>query len=461
MLIFVLGAIGCCALLAWHDWRWGVLVAILVGLLQDPIRKMLPGTPAYLTMASFPIWLTAAVCAVRQQRDSIGRFMAEFPALGRWGPRFALYLVIPAVLSLTYGAGTWQITVLGAAVYLTSFVLVLCGWAYPNSRHSAVWLVGFYALATSVMLTGGPLEQLGWATRLRMLGSESLGHIWVTHRTGRAVYMLAGFFRGPDIMGWHAATVCMVCMLLAHRSKGWMRGFWICLGMWGFMSLWICGRRKMIAMLPVFFGCYLWLGAPTYRVRRVVPLLCAGLIAAAAALYLIGRLYGDQQPVQEFYLTTLDEWGSQIRRHGWDSVVGTVEQAGFWGYGLGMSQQGIHKINAEKPRVWQESGPSKLFAELGVPGAILFLILGYVLLRTAYAVVRIQTEESSVVLYAGLLSIIIANLSSAIVSAQIYGDTSIASLLAFWMGLLLSGGRVANQVQGESVDVESGPAANE
>jgi hypothetical protein len=105
---------------------------------------------------------------------------------------------------------------------------------------------------------------------------------------------------------------------------------------------------------------------------------------------------------------------------------------------MGMSQQGVHNIEAETPRLWQESGPSKVVAELGVPGTLLFLGLGLVLFVTAYHVVRFARGDSSFYFTSGILSILAANVASAVVSAQIFGDPLVSFLLAFLAGLLFS-----------------------
>jgi hypothetical protein len=265
-------------------------------------------------------------------------------------------------------------------------------------------------------------------------------HVWVTYRTGEAVYMLSGFFRGPDVMGWHAVMLTMVASLLAVRARGWKRLAWFALALWGLPNVWLCGRRKMLSMLPIFWGLLLLVSFRVRGAKRSLSAIGVALLLLGAGWYGVS---GGQKvtALDTYYLTTIDEWDEQMWRHGVLAVVGTVRQAGFWGYGLGMSQQGLHHIAAEKPLVWQESGPSKLFAELGVPGALLFLALGFSLLRTIFSVVRLRASSPSFLLSAGLLAILGANLATAVVSAQIYGDPFIVIFLGFLTGLALSGAR--------------------
>jgi len=444
MFMLFIGLIAAGTLAAWRNWRWGVYAAILVGLLQDPVRKMLPGTPASLTLATVPIWLGVAAHILMHRRAVLSRFLAGFPVLAGHLSRFALYLIVPAYLSLTYGRGTWQITLLGVFVYGAGFGLALAGWAGWRDARQIDQFLGFYALGTGIMLLGGILEFLGWGPRSVLIGADALDHVWVTHRTGEAVYMLAGFFRSPDVMGWHAVTVFMFAFILAMRSRGKIRILWIGMVLWGLLGIWVCGRRKMIAMLPFFLGSYLLLVFRVRGARRVLSMVAITAVALTLGLYMIGRVYPNS-PVSRFYMTIFDETGDTVVQHGWRAVIGTVQQAGVLGYGLGMSQQGVHNINAEKPRLWQESGPGKLVAELGIPGSILFLLLGYVLLRTGYEVIRLHTGKDTVYLYAGVFSLLVANLASSVVSAQIYGDPFVVLFLAFLMGVLLAGARMEGE----------------
>ncbi|HKL22284.1 MAG TPA: hypothetical protein VJ904_10785, partial [Tichowtungia sp.] len=220
-----------------------------------------------------------------------------------------------------------------------------------------------------------------------------------------------------------------------YRSKGWMRALWISLAVWALLNLWICGRRKMISMLPVFWGGFLILHFKFKSVRLAVPVAGVILLMAGLGWFVITQTY-HTTGLNTFYMTTFSQLDDSVAQHGFRSVVTTLEQAGFWGYGLGMGQQGIHHIPAETPRLWQESGPSKLAAELGAPGMFLLLCLFAVLLRTAWAVVSFCRNHSSFSTVAGLFSILIANMASAVVSGQIFGDPFIILFLAFMVGLL-------------------------
>lgn len=436
--IFMLIALGCAV--AVYRWRWGIFAAIIVGLLQDPLRKMVPGVPGYLAMCSVPIWLTVLGMAIASGRLSIRPFLSGFPKLARWIVIFGCYLLIPAVISFSYGQGSWKITLLGALVYSASFLMLAVGWKFPMSEQSILKVLIFYVLCAAVLLVGGPLDYFDLGSGHPTIGTEVFDTLWVTYRTGDAVYMYSGFFRSPDVMGWHAAMVVMVSGLLAIRSRSRMRWVWIAISMWGFLNLWICGRRKMIAMLPVFGAIYLFLIFRFRNVSRVIPVAAMLLLVAGVGWYGATRTY-HETAMDTFYESTLGDLNERVAGHGYKAVVQTIRQAGFFGYGLGMGQQGIHHIQADKPKLWQEGGLGKMVAELGIPGAILFLCAGGVLMLTAYHVAGYLAGDFSLYTYVGLFSLLGANAASAVVSAQIFGDLFIILFLVFLTGILLSGSR--------------------
>lgn len=439
--------LGC--FVAVSNWRWGVLAAVVVGLLQDPLRKLIPGTPGFMAMASVPVWLAVFAAAIFQRSLQLHPFLNQFPRLGQRILWFAGYLVLPALISATYGPGSWQITLLGVMIYGCAFLALIAGWRYAVDDAMLNRFLCGYALVASFMLIGGPIEYFGGAAAWPAVGTEALGHVWVTHRTGAAVYMMAGFFRGPDVMGWHAALVFMIGIVMAMRTRGPARIFWMGIAVWGILNIWLCGRRKMLSMVPVFLGCYMFLMFKYRDARRFVPVVGLILMTSGLGWYGISSLFYTEE-IQEFYLTTLHEADDQIRRHGYDSVIATVNQAGFLGYGLGMGQQGTHHLKVAKPRMWQESGPTKIVAELGVPGSVLFVALIVSLGITAVQVVRMSAQDTFFPVTAGIFSILVANMTSAIVSAQIYGDPLVALLLSVMTGMLLSGIRLMKERGGAS-----------
>ena len=61
------------------------------------------------------------------------------------------------------------------------------------------------------------MEYLGIAKGWAALGTVAMGHEWIqTSLYGTIVNMIAGFYRSPDVMGWHATALSMLSIILGH-----------------------------------------------------------------------------------------------------------------------------------------------------------------------------------------------------------------------------------------------------
>src|SRR5690606_30123489 len=123
--------------------------------------------------------------------------------------------------------GSWMLTVLGAFSYGSIFLAVIAGFHYARVPVAIDRLLAAYCLIHGVMLGGALLEYLDLFPGTAILGSKAFGYEWVRWGSGYTVDMIAGFYRTPDVMGWHAASVCMLSLVLGLASKGTRRWFWL------------------------------------------------------------------------------------------------------------------------------------------------------------------------------------------------------------------------------------------
>ena len=253
--------------------------------------------------------------------------------------------------------------------------------------------------------------------------------------------MISGFFRSPDVMGWHAATLAMLAVTLALRSTGAQRLFWTGLAGWGGVGLMLCGRRKMITMIPIFVAAFLLFHMLSGRTRRAWPIVLAVAVACGLG-FMAYRQVGSDRNVEVFYASTVDEFAERVHEQGLGALLQTIRQAGFFGQGLGMATQGVHHIQADRPRVWQESGPSMLMVEFGIPGFIAFFLVAAALARRGWRALRVVAMTPAHTVFFGLAAMVIANTAAGVVSAQIFGDPFIGCFLPFVIGLVLSGTRL-------------------
>ncbi len=424
------------------DWRGALYAMALIAAVQDPLRKLVPGTPGWLALATAPVLLVAAVQMMLTQPAWWATFRANYPGVARFAGWFGLACVPAAVISATYGPGSWLLTLLGAFSYGILLMAIVMGYHLVQSVDGLRRLLSFYCLVTAPLLVGGFLEYLGIGSGNRMIGTAEFGMTWIRYGGDYIVDLIAGFYRSPDVMGWHAAATTMLGLLLALTARGPSRWGWLAVAGFALAALLLCGRRKMVFMIPTFLVLFVWLQVMVGG-RHAWSRLVGIVLVPLAIVFMVGDWLDDDSAQVRYYIDNAVDTFDQIERHGFESVAETYRQSGFFGSGLGVATPGAQHLAVARPRVWQESGPSRVMMELGVPGFVALLLLVVALLRSTWWVTRYHLQHASA--YAGytsgLMAFFIVNIGSLVVSGQILADPFIASFLGLTIGIVLSFGR--------------------
>lgn len=438
--LVLLVVLGCAR--GFMDWRGALYMMVLIAALQDPLRKLVPGSPGWLVLATAPVMAVAGLQMMLTQPNAWRAFRASYPGVAGAMTLLALACAPAAAISATYGPGSWMLTLLGAFSYGVLLLAIVMGYHMPVSIEGLRRLLGFYCLVSGLMLTGGFLEYAGIGQGNPLIGTENLGMQWIRYSGDYVVDLIAGFYRSPDVMGWHAAATVMLAVILAFTARGGARWGWLLLGALALAALLLCGRRKMVYMIPTFLGllvCLYWAYARQRAVSALLPVVVGTILAAS----LLGNWLGEDATQVRYYRDNAVDTVDQFERHAIDAVVETVGSYGMFGAGLGVATPGSHHLNVARPRVWQESGPSRVMVELGVPGFLALLVLVLSLLRAAWWVTRyhLTVGSPSAGYVAGLMAFFTVNISSLMVSGQILADPFIASFIGLSLGIVLSFGR--------------------
>ena len=444
--LFVLAVVAA-ALAAAARPRAGMYLLVLVGCLQDPVRKIMPGTPPWMAIAGLPVWLGMCLGAFTRDRDAWGRFERAYPALGRLSRLFILCLVPPGLVALSYGLGAWRMALLGAFAYLEPLATIVLGFSFVRRGEELRELLVFYVTVIGVLLVGTVLEYLDWGSAL--VGTRALGAAWIRYpeHGGDPFALLSGFFRSPDIMGWHASMAVMISLTLAVASSRTRDRAWVLLAAWAAASLLVAGRRKMMLM-PVIWALFmLWANTTKGRTRMAGALLLAMATTLGGLWFLSGEglIQGDYY---SYAATTARDAPERFRGGTIQALWDTLLQSGALGRGLGSATQGAQHIEGGAGQSWQESGASKLMVELGLPGFCCSLLLVIVLLGAVRRLVDrapLSTAEGTLVV--SLTGMLVANGVCFLVSHQVYGDLLVVTTTAFVLGVVLSGPRWAKPGQ--------------
>jgi WD40 repeat protein len=441
---FLLGLAGCCIAAA-VDWRRGLALAFVLGLLRDPVRKLMFGSPVWVTAAVALVWIAVGIGFLLHDRQAWHRWWRCRPYLGLALVLTLLALVPGVVLSLiSYPAG-WQLVLLGGGWYGFAWLGLILGWSLPRWDRDVIRLLAVFCVVHGVGLLGCVPEAFGW--NLAMLGGINAD--WYRSFTTGVIALISGPYRSPDVLGWHAAHVLMfAAVLLMRMERKEFRFTWVVCGrsmgslaaiLMAALALVLAGRRKMTMMPLLFFAALVIGGLRGAKRWAALSILAAAILVAWIPLQILQRSQQAPDVVKYVAWTSSDTVGrvaSNVR-----GVAGTWRTAGFLGHGLGTATQGRHYLRAQGPRLWQEDGLCFLLAELGVYG-ILLLLAALVFLGLALGSAMARDGANRWWLRTPLASVVLANVACFAVSHQLYsGDPTVAATVGWCLGLALAPNR--------------------
>jgi hypothetical protein len=417
------------------DWRRGWFLAVLCGVLQDPARKLTPGTPVVMTLSIVVVYAIVVFSAQSILQEHAREFGRRFSLVKLAATAVLLFLALAGINGLiTYGLENWKAPALAFFIYCTPIPAVILGFTFLQREEQMYEFFRFYAAMTCFALIGTVLEYLG--LQWRVLGTVALGDN-LRFMPGLQIRMLSGFYRAPDIMGWHAATLTMIGIAMMVRGATLQRAWpWMAATGWGFLNCLISGRRKAVYMVAVFAAAFLFRYVRRLKASQAVAFLVAGLVVAVVV-----HKVGQDESASVYTRGTATTQGEVFSRLE-GGFLETINQAGVMGGGLGTATQGVYHVltaAGTDKMGWQEGGIGKLTMELGVPGLAAVAFLGVALMSLMLKISRHpDVPGSSQILRATLFGIVIANVVEFMVSAQAYSDAVLTLMTAFFVGCLLA-----------------------
>jgi hypothetical protein len=437
MEMLMLGMIAVCGLVALTNWRHAIFLVIIVDALRDPIRKLAPAQPVWISQAIILDWaVIIGMCLSTNTRVLLG-VRRVFPGLQQGSIFFIVGLLPGAALSLLLYRNGWILAGIGGLSYAGPLAGLFVGICFAERSRDVFKLMQLYVVLNSLVLSGSFAEYLGldWPG----LGGL-LGHEWIRHMPGVLVHMVSGFFRSPEIAGFHAAHVVIFSILLAvSRGKGKnINPQWLVLGLWAGAALFLAGRRKMFSISVVFL--IVWVLADYLRKQQGSKnlLLFVGLVLVlvGGGGYFLVEKESNLAHHQIYLATTLYDVAPNLYDHAFSDSITTIEQSGVLGSGLGYATQGAQYSGIDRTQAWQEDGVSRLFKEIGVVGVIFMVMAGVQFGKELRRAFRFQMMDSTrVLLQNGGVAIFMANLACFVASHQhISGDVANGVLPLLFLG---------------------------
>ena len=426
------------ALVAMRDWRAGMLAAIFVGFLADPIRKMLPGEPVVMVVAVGLVFGIAALAFLTRHGLAPVRNLALLRAASRPLELFVLWAVIAGLATLVRHQSP-ALAGIGLMSYMAPLpALVLAYYFGRDLRLARRWILCYVALCVA-MHTGTYLDFLGVEWRVL----EQVGEGLVIYDLGGILDAHVGFFRSPEVAAWHAATAsCLLAVLLLGRwirIPYWMGGLVIAFLLGAGL---LTGRRKIFAVVFLFV-CVLGFLLLRYR-KGTSQLVSLALLVGGISVFGLSEMEeptrsGAQlSPYVERTKTVFEDAPERLRSLGLGSISWGLRANGPLGGGAGVASQGAQHFGGGGSGAG-EGGLGKIAAELGLPGLFLTLWMAFALARHVRLVLaRAGRTPAHSIVVLGLFSLLAANVPAFIVASQVFGDLFVLLVLGLLFGFLLA-----------------------
>lgn len=416
------------------DWRRGWLLTIVCGVLQDPVRKLSPGAWVGISLSVVVVYFVVIFAGQSEIEAGIHHLTRRFANLYAAFLFVFFSLLLAAVNGIvTFGMEYWKVPALSLFIYCLPIPAVALGYAYVKHEEQLVGFFRFYAVLTSTTLIGTVLEY--YRIPFRALGTVAFVGDNIRMLPGIEIRMLSGFYRAPDVMGWHAATLTCVGVLMALRGRSAAKTWpWMLVIGWGMLNALLSGRRKAVYMIAVFSAVIVW----RYLRRLSIRDLLTFVLIAAVLLVVVREISKNEQ--SSVYArgaeTTREEVYSRLE----GGTMTTFQQYGLLGAGLGAATQGTQHLTAGGVGFgWQEGGLAKLAIEVGAPGMAAITLLMLALLSLLLKITaHPDIPESSQLMRVGLFALLAADAATFLASAQVYSDPLVVLTTSFTLGTLLA-----------------------
>ncbi|MEA2462281.1 MAG: hypothetical protein QOJ98_28 [Acidobacteriota bacterium] len=433
-LALYLAFLGAACAYALIDWRRGWMLVLFCGVLQDPVRKLTGGAPVVVSFAVVGLYAVILFSARHEIVSSLGDFARRFGSVYTSIVAFIFLLLVAAMNGvLTYGIAMWKVPLLSLFTYCIPLVAALFGYVWLQREEWLYRWFTLYTVATSIALVGTILEYL--RVQSRILGMVSFEGDFIRHLPGIQIRLLSGIYRGPDVMAWHASMLACIAIAMTLRagvSK--LALVWGSVAAWGFFNCMIAGRRKAIYTVVVFCAVFVW--------RYVRRLKTSQVLAFFGVLILLGGVVRQLASGEEtsVYAAGAVASKTELAQRLEGGAMATFEQFGLMGAGLGAATQGVYHLLGDNAAVgWQEGGLGKLAVEVGLPGILAILAIGWIVLRLLLRLTSIQdVPGSSQFVRVTLFALVVANMASFMASAQAYTDAVLALTTGFFVGCLFA-----------------------
>lgn len=427
-------------------WRDALLYSVVIGFLQDPLRKITPDQPPfYVGLVLFGIFATASALYARIGRVNLVQLFNGNRQLVSAIELF-LSLIVLQTMNSIFNLGSIFHTFIGVGFFLAPLTALWVGYQFalhPSAVNRFVLIYVIMGLLFTFTLIlayngyQGPIfTDMGSGVKILIagLGGYTQGY--------------TGFWRSSEVAAWHLATcACFVLILAVYRREPWPIAVGSALTITLMVISTLTGRRKALTLVVGFVAIYsmliAWRGDTKIRGNLLVG-LGGGLLLLMVLVYLGGNPTsgGTFSAFLERGNTVWTDVISRLTSFGTSTVAVGIETAGPIGAGIGATAQGAGSLGLGMRGNFgaAEGGLGKITVELGVAGLILFFVILALLAKLYWQItrqLRLAPPQYGLI-NLGLIAFLAANVINFTAASQVYGDPYVLSILGLSAGFVLA-----------------------
>lgn len=440
---FLFLAVACVRVIT--DSRQALVLMLLVGFVQDMVRKLTPGEPV-LFIVMVGVLFSAVLLGVWVRRgffDSLEPFLSWSTRLREPLLLFVAILIAQFIYSVVLYSNL-IVALIGLATYLAPFLAVIVGYALANNvdgirRFLMIYVCfGIFVAVTVVASFYGfdslVLKEVGAGLKIYDQGTVLKSH--------------AGIMRTGEVAAWHiATTACLIVTLAATSEKP--RSVLIIIALVAFLLLAIAltGRRKMVMMVVIFISGF-FISILYYR-KTLDAKYFFSFMAAGIGLWFGYEIFGLENYNESLrnYIargsTVFTDASGRFVELGISPIQWAYNRVGILGGGLGIASQGSYLFNVANVAGGSgEGGLGKIMVELGLPGLLsviwlVYSVAGHVDLSLRLSL-KPRIDPRLMPLMLSLAVLLAGNAVTFSVATQVYGDFFILILLGLMGGFVFA-----------------------
>lgn len=435
------------------NWRGGLLVTVVIGFLQDPLRKITPDQPStFVGLVLIAFVLTVLVIYEQKKgRVDVRSMFWTVPEILDWIPLYFAVIGAQAMNSFLR-FGDIQLMGLGIAFYLAPAVAIWTGFEIGCNPKALRKVIITYLVLCSLFAITAFLDFRGLDS---ILFKEVGEGILITFE-GFSAAGVSGLWRTSEVAAWHLAAGACFSLTLAVSSQRRENQILLFVLAAAFAYLTIpTGRRKALVLVLVFTAFYLLLfsrtASPASRERVISSVLGGSAMAYGAyALFLISAKGDSFDIYLNRSLTAKDELFERFQTQGIGALMRALDVSQGFGLGVGAGANlGNLKLDAAAQAAREgiqslsyvsEGGGGRIVAELGLPGIVVGGVLAGLILLTLLRNFKLlgMLDPRLAFLLLGLVAFGLANVVFFFSAAQVYSDPFILILLGICFGSFLA-----------------------